>query len=141
MVTSANSVDVLLVEDDPNDADLAKRVLSKASSTPYSVDHVSDGLEASDYLTARSSDSTLPRLVLLDLKLPKFDGFAVLKQLRSIPEWSTVPVVILSSSSIDADIARCYELGANAYVVKPIRYDLYKYAMEHIARFWLEIAS
>lgn len=139
MVTE-RSADVLLIEDDPNDAELAIRVLKSAKASGYSVDHVSDGLEATEYVSARS-ESEPPRLVLLDLKLPKFDGFTVLERLRSQPTWSTVPVVILSSSSIDSDIARSYELGANAYVVKPIGYDIYKDAIQLIARFWLEIVA
>ncbi len=133
-------IDVLLVEDDPNDADLAKRVLARATTSGYSVLHVSDGSEASELVNSEDRQS-IPRLVLLDLKLPKFDGFTVLERLRARPEWSTVPVVVLSSSSIDEDISRSYGLGANAYVVKPIRYDQYKTAMERIAEFWLEIVA
>ena len=140
-MNSENRVDVLLVEDDPNDAALAKRVLKGTGNIGYFVDHVSDGFEAKDYFSDYPRTSRRPRLILLDLKLPKLDGFAVLQQLRLMPEWTRVPVVVLSSSSIESDVFRSYDLGANAYVVKPIRYDEYKNAMERIARFWLETAS
>ena len=99
-----NPVDVLLVEDDINDASLAKRILQKSRDAKYFVAHVSDGVEATEYLSGHLSEPERPRLVLLDLKIPKLDGFAVLERMRSIPEWSRVPVVVLSSSSIETDI-------------------------------------
>jgi two-component system response regulator len=140
VTTVARPIDVLLVEDDPNDADLAMRVLKNSIPTGYAINHVSDGMEAVDYIATHANGSPgLPRLVLLDPKLPKLDGFEVLKRIRSSQEWSRVPVVILSSSSIEADVVRSYRLGANAYVVKRMLYDEYKETVEHIAKFWLEI--
>ena len=92
-------------------------------SDRYSIKHASDGSKEVEYLTDASSEAKRPKLILLDLKLPKYDGFAILERIRNVSGWTKVPVVVLSSSSIESDVSRSYELGANAYVVKPIRYD------------------
>ena len=140
-MTMNSAVDVLLVEDDLREAKLAIRTLGGGRKPGYTVVHVSDGSAAVDYLSNGSVSTGKLRLVLLDLKLPKLDGFAILKKIRLKPQWSRIPVVVFSSSRIESDIRKCYELGANAYVVKPMKYDDYRTAIKQIARFWLETAS
>ena len=136
-----SAVDVLLIEDDLHEAELAIRTLNGGRKHGYTVVHVSDGSAAVDYLSNGAVSTGKLRLVLLDLKLPKLDGFAILEKIRLKPQWSRIPVVIFSSSRVESDIRKCYELGANAYVVKPIKYDDYRTAIKKIARFWLETAS
>ena len=140
-MTVNSPVDVLLIEDDLQEAELAIRVLGSGRRRGYTVFHISDGSLVADYLSIFSDSPESPRLVLLDLKLPKLDGFAVLKKIKLEPRWSRIPVVVLSSSSIESDITKCYKLGANAYVVKPIRYADYRRTVERIAQFWLETVS
>ena len=100
-MTTISTVDVLLIEDDLQEAELAIHVLGGGRSRGYSVDHVVDGSAAIDYISANSG---IPRLVLLDLKLPKLDGFTILRKIKLKPEWSRIPIVVLSSSSIESDI-------------------------------------
>ena len=132
---------ILLVEDNPDDQDLTLRALAK-THVANEVVVAEDGVEALDYLfgTNRYADRDTrrqPAMVLLDLKLPKIDGSEVLRQLRSDARTSRLCVVVFTSSSEPADIARCYALGCNSYVIKPVTYENYIEAVRNIAGYWL----
>lgn len=131
---------VLLVEDDANDADLVRQVLGK-SRTDVEVVHVTDGADALNCLYQREtfalSNKGPPSLVLLDLKTPRVDGFAVLEQMKRDNSLKAIPVAVFTSSQEEADIARSYHLGTNAYVVKPVNFEQYTDAVEAMERFWM----
>ena len=131
---------VLLVEDDSNDAGLAQHVLTQSPS-PVIVVHVKDGAEALNCLrrreTFRSRDPTPPALLLLDLKMPRMDGFSVLEQVKRDTDLKTIPVTVFTSSSEPADLARSYELGTNAYVVKPVDFEAFRDVLDEIKDFWI----
>jgi two-component system, response regulator len=135
------AVDILLVDDNPDDRELAQIALSRVKRD-VTVAFARDGVEALDYLLRRGASADgmaaeRPRLVLLDLKLPKLDGIEVLVGLRADPATRTLPVVMLTSSRMEDDIRRCYEAGANGYVVKPARFERFVQAMDEIIAFWL----
>ncbi|HEX4855429.1 MAG TPA: response regulator [Limnobacter sp.] len=138
-------VDVILVDDNSNDADLALRVVRKTSSTSTTV-LLEDGERAIEYfrqlMDDHPSDSAalnLPKLVLLDLKLPKLDGLEVLSFLRSKEVFRTMPVVVLSSSREISDVKRAYELGVNSFAVKPVQFDQYLARISALVSYWLTI--
>ncbi len=135
--------DLLFVEDQASDAELALHAF-RALGLDRSVARLRDGAEALDYLFARGpytnrDASDQPRLVLLDLKLPKVDGLQVLEAMRSDERTRDIPVVVLTSSNEACDIERCYALGANSYVVKPVDFDQFTEAIQHIGRYWLSM--
>lgn len=132
---------LLLVEDSPTDVKLTLRGFQKCKLAE-SVVVVNDGVEALDYLFARGSfkerdPSDLPALVLLDLKLPRLDGLEVLRAIRASAQTKHQPVVILTASREDADIDRSYELGANAYIRKPIDFTVFTQGLQTLGQFWL----
>jgi CheY-like chemotaxis protein len=134
-------LDILLIEDNLNDAELAIRAIEK-NNPSLQIDHISDGEDALDYLRKhgnpqQNNHRSLPKLILLDLKLPKVDGFEVLRTIRSIPETKLIPVVILSSSGEERDILECYQLGANSYLVKPVAFDQFVETVAEVGRYWL----
>jgi two-component system response regulator len=126
-----NDPRILIVEDNPDDESLTQRGLRKSSAE---IEVARDGALALEALMAMDR---LPDLVLLDLKLPKIDGSEVLRQLRSEARTSKLCVVVFTSSSEPADIARCYALGCNSYVIKPVTYEDYIEAVRNIAGYWL----
>lgn len=127
---------ILLVEDNPEDIDLARLALSRAGSAhPLVV--ATDGAEALDLLADETMD--VPALILLDLNLPRVDGREVLRQMRARERTKFVPVVVLTSSSAERDILECYEAGANAYVVKPLEFREFEDALESILDAWLGV--
>ena len=126
---------ILLVEDDPDDAELAIMALNE-SRLANDIKHVWDGKEAIDYLLDESNDP-LPQLVLLDLKLPKVGGLEVLKKIRSTLRTSRLPVVILTSSDEDNDITRSYDLGVNSYIKKPVDFDQFVKCVKQLGLYWL----
>jgi len=126
-----NDPRILIVEDNPDDESLTQRSLRKSSAE---IEVARDGALALEALTAMDR---LPDLVLLDLKLPKIDGSEVLRQLRAQARTSKLCVVVFTSSSEPADIARCYALGCNSYVIKPVTYEDYIEAVRNIAGYWL----
>lgn len=133
---------ILLVEDDADDADLAMRALHNEVWTGEVV-HASDGAEALDCLYRRgpfeSRGEDPPSLVLLDLKMPRIDGFDVLQQIKSDTRFKSVPVVVFTSSRESTDVARSYQLGANAYIVKPVGFQQFSDTLQHAQRFWLGV--
>jgi CheY-like chemotaxis protein len=128
-------VDILLVEDNPADAELTLRVLHRKRLVNR-VDHVTDGAQAIEYLLG-DPDRALPKLVLLDLKLPKVDGFEVLKRIRADSRTRHLPVVVLTSSTEERDLVDGYELGANSFVSKPVNFDEFQDAVEHVGLYWM----
>jgi two-component system response regulator len=132
---------ILLVEDNPDDEALTLRALKK-NRIANEVVVCRDGAEALDYLFSRGAfvgrdGSDLPQVILLDLKLPKVDGLEVLRQIRADGRTSMVPVVILTSSREDEDIARSYQLGANSYVRKPVDFVEFSEAARQLGMYWL----
>ena len=131
---------ILLVEDDPNDVWLVKHAFQSANiSNPLRI--VNDGQEAIDYLKGNGLYSDrgafpLPKLVLLDLKMPRLNGFDVIGWMRRHYPWKLTPIIILSSSALPQDVNRAYELGANAYMVKPADYRALERLFRTIADFW-----
>jgi two-component system, response regulator len=134
---------ILLVEDNTSDVELTKRAFVK-SNISNELFVVEDGQEALDYLFCRGGYSEreptdLPALVLLDLKLPKIAGLEVLRQIRSVPLTKRLPVVILTSSKEEVDIARSYDLGVNSYVQKPVDFQQFANAIKTLGLYWLII--
>ena len=126
---------ILMVEDNPDDAELAIIAL-RNSHLANDIKHVRDGEEALQFLLGQPK-SPLPHLVLLDLHMPKDGGLEVLKRLRSNPRTRRLPVVILTSSSEDEDIATSYDLGANSYIRKPIDFDQFSECVKQLGLYWL----
>jgi len=138
---SINEVEILLVEDNPRDAELAMRALKKRNLTNKLV-WVKDGAEALDFIFGPNSkeDSKVrrrPKVVLLDLKLPKVSGLDVLRRLKSDAKAKTIPVVVLTSSCEEQDIVRSYELGVNSYIVKPVNFDNFSEAVSQLGLYWV----
>ena len=134
---------ILLVEDNPNDEELTLRALRKANIA-NEVSIARDGQEALDFLFATGKyagrePTTMPAVVLLDLKLPKLDGIDVLQRIRADPRTKLVPVVILTSSSEDEDMVRSYQSGANSYVRKPIEFSAFANAVTQLGMYWVLI--
>ena len=133
---------ILLAEDSDRDAELTISALVKHSLV-NNIQRVRDGVEALDYLYRRGQYSDRlagnPAVVLLDLKMPRVDGLEVLGQIRSDPQLKLIPVVMLTSSPQDQDVRRSYELGASAYVVKPVDFDEFVQAVKLVGMFWASI--
>ena len=132
---------ILLVEDNPSDIGLTQRALAK-SHVANELVVAEDGQEALDYLFATGKHtgrdvSQDPALVLLDLKLPGVDGLEVLRQIRADPRTSRLPVVILTCSREEQDVAQSYDLGANSYIRKPVDFTQFAQAVEHLELYWL----
>lgn len=133
--------DILIVEDNPTDAELMVRVLRRAK-VANAITVVEDGAEALDYLLGTGAHSDrpnhgTPRAVLLDLKLPKLSGLEVLRHIRSDDRLRHLPVVVVTSSSEEPDIAEAYRLGVNSYVVKPVEFERFAEAMTHVGLYWM----
>ena len=130
---------ILLAEDSPADAEMAIDALRDANLANPIV-HVEDGVEALDYLLQRGAhagrEDGLPAVLLLDIKMPRMDGLEVLKHIRSHDKLKKLPVVILSSSREESDLARSWDLGVNAYVVKPVDSEQFFHAVKTLGRFW-----
>ena len=137
------AVEILLVEDNPRDAELTIRAL-KRKNLANNLYHVEDGVEALDFLFGRGTYTGRdmnepPKVVLLDLKLPRINGLEVLSALKSDERTRTIPVVIITSSAEDPDVKKAYELGANSYVIKPVQFDSFIEAMAKIGIYWLMV--
>jgi two-component system, response regulator len=130
---------ILLVEDSSGDAELVLRAL-EAYHLADEVDHVRDGVEALDYLYRRGDFAGRingqPALVLLDLKMPRVDGFEVLRQIKGDPDLKMIPVVIMTSSREERDLLATYQKGVNAYVVKPVKFHQFVDAVKQVGAFW-----
>lgn len=140
---SDGTVEIVIVEDNPHDAELVTRALRKHGMAGKSV-LLKDGVEALDYLFAQGSfagrpNSGVPKVVLLDLKLPKVDGIEVLRQLKNDQRTRSIPVVALTSSTERRDLAAAYELGVNSYVTKPIEFSKFAGVVAELGKYWLEV--
>lgn len=136
-----NAVEILLVEDNPNDVELTLRALKKQNLV-NKVHVARDGVEALDYVFATGNYANrnmapIPKLVLLDLKLPKVDGLEVLRKIKSNDRTRTIPVVVLTSSREEQDMIESYNLGANSYIVKPVDFDKFLDAVGELGLYWL----
>ena len=134
-------VEILLVEDNPNDAELALRALKKNHLANQLV-HVTDGEEALDFIFARGAFSHRqvengPKVVILDLKLPKVDGLEVLRMMKADPRTKVIPVVVLTSSKEERDVVESYRLGVNSYIVKPVDFAKFVSAVRDLGMYWL----
>lgn len=138
-----NAVEILIVEDNPQDAELTIRALKKTNLVNHFM-VAEDGEEALDIIFSRGiheirQNLKPPRVIFLDLKLPKVSGLEVLKEIKSNATTKTIPVVIVTSSCEDPDIKTAYEYGANAYVVKPVEFEAFSNSMMQTGIFWLTI--
>ena len=138
---SNSPVEILLVEDNVHDAEMTIRALTK-NKIIKNILHLEDGEEALQFLfrTGQYAERDIlqtPKLILLDLKMPKVSGMELLGKIKSDERTRKIPVVVLTSSNEDPDIQKCYDLGANAYVVKPVSFDEFYNAISNLGLFWL----
>ncbi len=136
-----NQLEILLVEDNPQDAELTIRALKKRTLANHFV-HVQDGQEAVDFLFCKGAykdrdDREMPKVILLDLKLPKLNGIEVLRLLRADVRTRSVPVVMLTSSREERDLIESYQLGANSYIVKPVDFENFLEVVSNMITYWL----
>jgi two-component system, response regulator len=139
-MTEGTIVEILMVEDTPEDVDLAMRALGKAKLTDY-IQIARDGEEALQFIFCEGPHSerkieNAPKLILLDLKLPKVDGLEVLQRVKSDPRTKSIPVVVLTSSREPKDVIESYELGVNSYIVKPVNYEQFSDAVQRLGLYW-----
>jgi two-component system response regulator len=139
---NARPIQVLLVEDNEDDVKLALHAL-QSNGVDEAIHVVGDGVEALDFLFGEQAGgqgpANLPRLVLLDLKLPRLNGLEVLKKIKADPRTREVPVVMLTASGEEKDLVESYHLGVNGYIVKPVDFEQFQKAMGSVARFWLHV--
>jgi two-component system response regulator len=138
-----SDLDILLVEDSQDDADLALHALRRGKLANQ-IFLVRDGEEALDFLFCRGvyaerSFDHSPKLVLLDLKLPKIDGMEVLKQVKNDPRINTIPIVVMTSSLEERDVAASYGLGANSYIQKPVDFERFRETVQTVGLYWLVV--
>lgn len=137
-----NYVEILLVEDNTSDAELAIRELKK-NNMANNLIHVKNGEEALDFIYGRGAypdrknATNFPKVILLDIQMPKVNGIEVLQILKSDPLTRSIPIVILTSSKEHPDIKKCYDLGANSYIVKPVNFESFASSIRHLGFFWL----
>ena len=136
-------VEILLVEDSMYDAELTIRAL-KRNNLANNLAHLKDGADALNFIFSREEYSdrknyTKPKIIFLDLNMHKIGGLEVLQQLKSNADTKSIPVVILTSSKEDPDVKRCYELGANSYVVKPVDFDNFQKAIAELGFYWMVV--
>jgi two-component system, response regulator len=135
----AEELEILLVEDNASDAELVLHSLKK-NNFANRIRVARDGAEALEIMLGDNEDApaaNAPKLILLDLKLPKIDGLQVLSRLKSDPRTRCIPVVVLTSSREDRDLSTCYKLGANSYIVKPVDFVRFSEAMRQLGLYWL----
>jgi two-component system response regulator len=135
------AIEVLLVEDNASDAEMTILALNK-NNLANKLLHVKDGAAALDFLFAEGeyADRQVennPKIILLDLKMPKISGIEVLQKIRADERTKTIPVVVLTSSKEDPDIKKCYEMGVNSYVVKPVEFDEFQKAISELGLYWM----
>jgi two-component system, response regulator len=140
-MTTNSDVEILLVEDNPHDAELTLRTLKKRRLANHLV-WIKDGADALGYLFGASADGSsavahTPKVILLDLKLPKVDGLEVLRRLKSDERTKAIPVVVLTSSAEEQDLVKSYQLGVNSYIVKPVDFENFSDAVATLGMYWL----
>ena len=139
-MTSVEDTEILLVEDNPNDVELTMRALQK-QNLANKVFHVKDGAEALEFMFATGAYSkrkmdNRPKVILLDLKLPKIDGIEVLRRIKADARTKDTPVVMLTSSQEERDVLESYHLGANSYIVKPVDFSNFVHAVSELGVYW-----
>jgi len=140
-MSDGTAIEILLIEDNPQDLELALRALRKANLTNR-IEVARDGAEAMDFIfcegqhAARRIEDT-PKVILLDLKLPKIDGLEVLQRIKSDPRTQAIPVVVLTSSKEQRDVVESYKLGVNSYIVKPVNFERFATAVQELGMYWL----
>jgi two-component system, response regulator len=142
LITS-QAVEILLIEDNDADADLALHALEKSKVVNH-IERLPDGEQALDFLFCRGSYSdrsfeSPPRLVLLDLKLPKVDGLQVVRELKSDPRTKAIPVILLTASKEERDLVEGYKSGVNSYIQKPVNFDQFQDVVKRLGMYWLLI--
>ncbi len=138
-----SDVDILLIEDNHDEAELTIRSLRKIDSHSKLI-HIDDGAEALDFIFARNKYSTrssnnAPKMILLDLKLPKVNGLEILKQVKSNDHTRKTPVILLTSSKEERDIEEGYDSGANSYIVKPNSFETYTKTISELGHYWMQL--
>lgn len=137
----SQEINILLVEDNPNDVELTLHAFQK-HNLANKIEVVRDGAEALDFIFCRGTFAhrnieDKPKVILLDLKLPKVDGLDVLRQIKSDPRTRKIPVIVLTSSRQEPDVAASYQLGVNSYIVKPVDFEQFTEAVHHLGLYWL----
>jgi CheY-like chemotaxis protein len=140
-MNETNAVEILLVEDTPEDLELALRALQKAKLTNR-IQVARDGAEAIEFIFGEGAYvgrkiENGPKVILLDLKLPKIDGIEVLRRIKSDARTKTIPVVVLTSSKEQKDVVESYRLGVNSYIVKPVNFERFAEAVRDLGMYWL----
>lgn len=134
-------VEILLIEDNPSDAEMTLRALKK-NKIVNNIVHLKDGAEAIDFIFGTGvyngrNIRNKPKVILLDLKMPKVDGIEVLRRVKANENTRTIPVVVLTSSREDPDVRTCYELGVNSYIVKPVGFENFSKAIAELGLYWM----
>ena len=138
-----SGIEILLVEDNPSDLELTLHAL-RTNNLANRIEIARDGDEALDFLfctgkhTARNPNQ-MPKLILLDLELPKVDGIEVLRQVKANPKTKTIPITVLTSSKEGNDLSRCYDLGVNSYIQKPVDFDRFREVVKQFSLYWLVV--
>lgn len=140
-MSDPNAVEILLVEDSAEDAELSLRALQKANLTNH-IEVARDGAEALDFIFCEGAHAgrriaDTPKVILLDLKLPKVDGLEVLQRLKGDSRTQHIPVVVLTSSKEQSDVVKSYRLGVNSYIVKPVNFESFAAAVQQLGMYWL----
>ena len=140
-MNETHEVEILLVEDNQDDLDMTLRALRKANLTNH-IQAVRDGAEAVDFIFCQGAFAgrkfeSPPKVILLDLKLPKIDGMEVLKRIKSDPRTKMIPVVVLTSSKEQKDVIESYNLGVNSYMVKPVNFEGFAATVKDLGMYWL----
>lgn len=133
---TSSPVEILLIEDNPDHAALTLRALKKNNLT-NEIQVLRDGEEALEFLFNGKGLQSAPKVILLDLKLPKVDGIEVLRRIRQDPHTKTIPVVVLTTSREDKDLRECYRLGVNSYIMKPVDFQQFTEAVKSLGMYWL----
>jgi two-component system, response regulator len=142
-MSETNGIEILLVEDNPKDVELTLRAFGQANLTNR-IHVARDGAEALEFLFCEGPHAGRriedgPKVVLLDLKLPKVDGLEVLQRIKSDPRTKSTPVVVLTSSREQRDVVESYDLGVNSYIVKPVNFEQFLQAVQQLGLYWLLI--
>jgi two-component system, response regulator len=141
MTADCGAPEILLVEDNPTDLELALRVFKKHQFANR-IEVARDGVEALDFVFGEGAHAgrggiCIPKVILLDLKLPKVNGLEVLRRIKSDPRTCIIPIVVLTSSQEETDLVESYQLGVNSYIVKPVDFDQFSECLTQIGLYWL----